>query len=452
MLYRDLSRRHGIAASAQYLELGPFKLLIDAGIDPKGIGLDATPDFSQIEDGCLDLICLTHCHLDHLGSLPVVARRHPQTPILCSRPSAMLAPRMLRNSCNVMKRQREELNISEYPLYNFAEIDWLEGQLMPTAYRHTRSFHKGEAVLDVTLYRAGHIPGAAGIELEYNRRKVFITGDVLFGEQKILPGADFPQGHVDTLIMETTRGSTPRQPGTGRQAEVQRLLQTIDNTLSQGGSALIPVFALGRMQELIAILAEALRHGHLPRVPVYCSGLGMDLVNYFDAIARKTREVRFRRQLMKDLGVRKLNHTLKPGGDLNPKGIYLLSSGMLVEHTPSYKAAAAALEHPHNTVCFVGYCDPETPGGHLQATPHDTDFLFDKLDSVVRVRASIERFDLSGHADREELLDFALAKDPRSLVLVHGDPESRDWFMDELLERAPGVQITDPEIGQSYRL
>lgn len=452
MLLTDLSRREGIGASAQYVELGPFRLLIDAGMDPKGVGLEATPQWDRIADQSLDFVFLTHCHLDHLGTLPMVLRRHPDAMVLASKASTMLAPRMLRNSANVMKRQRDELRIAEYPLYTFGEIDAIEGRMFSMNYGQPKRFEKHGEWLEVTFFRAGHIVGASGIRLVYKHRSIFFTGDVLFREQTILPGADFPDQPFDTLVMETTRGHTERASDITRASEVERLLTTIENTLGHGGSVLIPVFALGRMQELLTILSQARLQKRLPAVPVFCSGLGMDLVDYFDAIARKTSQLRFRRQCLKDLGVRKLGGSLRPGKDLAIKGIYLVSSGMMVANTPSYAVAASALDHPHNTVCFVGYCDPDTPGGKLLNTERDAPFVFEKLDHVARVRAAIERFDMSGHADRDELLNFALQAEPRSVVLTHGDPAARDWFLDALIEHMPRAQVTSPEYGKTYQI
>jgi predicted metal-dependent RNase len=252
------------------------------------------------------------------------------------------------------------------------------------------------------------------------------------------------------LIIETTRGATERDSDYEREEEIDRLLHAMADTLHQGGSVLIPVFALGRMQEMIRVIHDARTARLLPECPVTCSGLGMDLFNYFDTIARKTGLIQFNRKWLHELKVKPLRATLVPGKDPGEKGIFLLSSGMLVEHTPSYAAAASMLAHPHNLIAFVGYCDPDTPGGRLLDTPQNDSFLFEQLDYVTEVRARIERFDLSGHADRDELIDFALETDPRCVVLTHGDPPAREWFNETLEERAPHIQRVDPIPGKTY--
>ena len=117
---------------------------------------------------------------------------------------------------------------------------------------------------------------------------------------------------------------------------------------------------------------------------------------------------------------------------------------MLVERTPSYSLAAAMLGHPKNTIGFVGYCDPDTPGGKLLATKHGATFNFEALHVKTKVRARVDRFELSGHAERGELLEFAVQTKARSIVLTHGDPDARAWFMTQLAEQLPKARVLDP--------
>lgn len=441
----DLNPHGGIAANCLLLEWGPFRLVIDAGMSPKHEGLDCLPDLMRLRGTRLDLVFLTHCHLDHLGGMPVLLRDHPKVPLVLSKPSRILAARMLHNSCQVMKRIREEQGIDVYPLYTHGEIERMEPQLMPQPFGHPRNYGgPGGEVLNFTLHDAGHIPGAAGLTLRCGGRTVFATGDVLFREQKILPGARFPRDPVDVLILETTRGARATPEGYSRAAEAQRFLKSLQEVLSGGGSVLVPVFALGRMQEILAILHEAKQRGQLPSVPIYVSGLGVDLADYFDEIARKTQGVRFRKKLLRELGARKVPDNLRAGQPPRTSAIYLLSSGMLMPHTPSYTAAAALLQDPRSALFFVGYCDPSTPGGALLETADGEAFLFEAIDHVAEVRLRRERFDFSGHAGREELLDFARDVAPKEIVLTHGDAEARAWFMDTLAEALPDTRLHNP--------
>ena len=117
---------------------------------------------------------------------------------------------------------------------------------------------------------------------------------------------------------------------------------------------------------------------------------------------------------------------------------------MMVEHTPSYKVAASLLPHANNGLCFVGYCDGDTPGGKLLASRDEGSFFFETLDYLAPIRASIEQFDLSGHADREQLAEYATQSRARSIVLTHGDPDARAWFQTTLNQSISEGTVLDP--------
>lgn len=442
----DLNRRGGIDANCLLLEIGPFRLVIDAGLSPRVSGARALPALEQADGAPVDLILLTHCHLDHLGAMPVLMRRHPESVLVMSAPSKLIARRMLQNSHNVMVRQRENEGIAEYPLYTRSEIERMGTRIFPIAFDHPRIFSSatGETLI-VTFHPAGHIPGAASITLQYKHRRIFITGDLLFAEQAILRGARPPRQPVDTLILETTRGRGSRPAGTSRETEVRRFMEFIRAVHGRGGSLLVPAFALGRMQEILTLLHRAKAEGGLPPAPIYASGLGLDLVNYFDEISRKTGGCAFRRQVVKDLDVLPMHENGNGAKLPRHEAIYVLSSGMMVAQTPAYHACAGLLGDERNAVAFVGYCDPETPGGKLLATPAGAPFDFEAIDKRVRRLATIERFDLSSHAEREELVDFAVSLDPRAIVLTHGDADARLWFDNAFAEALPKTTVLDPE-------
>jgi Cft2 family RNA processing exonuclease len=306
--------------------------------------------------------------------------------------------------------------------------------------------------VEIVFHPAGHVAGAAAVELHYKHRGIFFTGDVLFENQRTLPGAKFPAGHFDTVVLETTRGATERPLGKERVNEVARLIATINDTIQRGGSFLMPVFALGRMQEILSILHDARKFGKLVDCPIYASGLGMALADYFEEIARKTKHIIFNRSVIKDLKLKPLPRTLKPGEDPQQNALYIISSGMLVERTPSYTLASGLLSHAKNTIGFVGYCDPDTPGGKLLKASPGAEFSFDAIGVRAPVKARVDRFELSGHAERDELLQFAVQTKARSIVLTHGDPGARAWFTEALGVKLPSARVFDPEPLQEYEV
>ncbi|MBW8782556.1 MAG: MBL fold metallo-hydrolase [Verrucomicrobia bacterium] len=448
----DLNRNGGIGANSMYVQIGDLNILIDCGLNPKMAGRLATPDLAPLRGVDLDLIIITHCHLDHIGSLPVAMRQHPTTPVLMTQSSRMLIERMLHNSANVMMRQKEEANIPDYPLFTHDEIDRCAPRIIGLPFNHVKKFRGKTDEIDIIFHRAGHVAGAAAVEIHHKHRHIFFSGDVLFENQRTLLGAQFPSGHFDTVVIETTRGTTERPIGKERVNEVARLITSINDTIQRGGSFLLPVFALGRMQEVLSILHDARKFGRMVDCPIFAAGLGMDLADYFDEISRKTKDVQFSRNVIKDLKIKPAPRKLVPGEDPKQNALYIISSGMLVERTPSYTLASGLIGHARNTIGFVGYCDPDTPGGQLLQAKTGDEFLFATANVKTKVNARVERYELSGHADREELLEFAIQTGARSVILTHGDPAARAWFMEQLSAKMPETKVLDPVPLQTYQV
>lgn len=448
----DLNKTREIGSNCIYIELGKFNILLDCGMSPREEGFKALPDFSLIKNKLIDIIILSHCHLDHVGALPFFIQNQQQARVLTSQASQIIIPRILENSVTIMNMQREEKGIKEYPLYSTSDIKILDQHILPMPNAKTRTLQKEDDKIDITFYSAGHILGASSILLTHKHTNVFFTGDVLFRDQKTIKGAAWPKQKVDIVITETTRGSKECLKQHVYQSEIDKLIASIDDTISNGGSVLIPAFALGRMQEILKIIYNArLKNKLAKNIPIYCSGLGLGLVDDFDMAARKLSCIDFRAKILRDLKVKsfknaKFNKALQPA----KPSIFVLSSGMLVENTPAYITAANLLGESQNSILFVGYCDPQTPGGELLNSKKHSNFHFQSLKFSTKVEAHIEHFDLSGHADREDILHAIMNMDPRTIVLTHGEAESREWFLEAIFDKQSKIIVLDPEPGKAY--
>ena len=451
MVYTDLNTEIDVGSSGHLVEFGAFKVLVDCGMHPKRVGLDSLPNLSKIVPESLDFIAITHSHLDHCGALPVVARHQNHAHIMTAADNYELLFRMLRNSRAVQGKQREELGIKEYPLYDYSGIDSLRSRVYRMPFLLERTFERDAEELSVTFYPAGHIPGAASVMFEYKRQKILFTGDMSFHSTGILKGAAEPSGKIDVIVTETTRGNHIRPEGQTYDTEVERFLSSVGRVVRDGGNVLIPAFALGRMQEIINLLNLAKKSGALPpRTPIFAGGLGLDVAEYFSRESKRSNTFSFNRQSMD--GVRPLRGEIIPGKDFDEKGIYVLGSGMMIERTPSYLVAASLMDHRANAIFFVGYADEDTPAGRILKTPSGGHFSFPDSPYVGELNCKVDKFDLTSHADRDQILRFIVEKNPRVVVLTHGSEESREWFMDELLELSPKTSVIIPEPSQSYEI
>ena len=139
----DLNRDGGIGANSLFVQLGDLNILVDSGLHPKKVGRQAAPDHSPLRGKNVDLIIVTHCHLDNIGSLPLTMREFPNATVIITSSSRMLIERMLHNSASVMMRQREDQNIPDYPLFTHEEIDRLAKRLTPVQFGIVKKFKSG---------------------------------------------------------------------------------------------------------------------------------------------------------------------------------------------------------------------------------------------------------------------------------------------------------------------
>ena len=287
MRFCNLTRRCEIGANSYLLEAGKQRVVLDSGMHPKQVGFDALPDFGALPHQSANAIVITHAHHDHIGSLPVLQRKQPQTPVLMTEVTGELSSAMLHNSVNVMTKQREENSITEYPFFTHRELDEIRPRWI---YRDIdRPFTIPDTELEATLFDAGHILGSTGVLVREGRNTLFYTGDVNFEAQTICRAADFPTSGIDVMIAETTRGDYARPEGYSRKGEKERLASVIRDTHAAGGAVLIPVFALGKTQEVMLMLHELHEEGLIPEMPLYIGGLSTKVTVLYDHYASRSR-------------------------------------------------------------------------------------------------------------------------------------------------------------------
>jgi Cft2 family RNA processing exonuclease len=449
----NLTRQTEIGANAYYIELGRHRLVLDCGMHPKNTGQDALPNFKAIADREVEAILISHSHQDHIGTLPVLMRRFSSAHIFMTEATAEIGNTLLHNSANVMTRQREEIGESLYPLFTHREIDRASERWRwcPTRQRISiageRASKRERDAPTFEFFDAGHVLGSTGILLRTEGQTIFYTGDVNFDDQTIMEAAIFPEEKIDILIMECTRGDHAKPAGWTRAGEEQRLAAVIVGAFERGACVLIPVFALGKTQEVLAMLYKFCRERLLPEFPVYIGGLSSKMTDSYDRRARMTRRQLPRLQLMKDAAPFILNDETVRDAPLRAGRVYALSSGMMIPKTLSNVFARRLIENPQHSIFFVGYANPESPGGLLRDTPPGGEVTLDPNGPAQRVRCDIQQFQFSAHATREALIAYAKKLSPRKIVLVHGDPSAVEWMRATLEAELPRSEIIVPAPG-----
>jgi len=457
MRITNLNPGTAIGASSWFVEIDSQRLLMDAGMHPKMEGRQALPLYGLVQDQEIDAIAISHCHHDHVGSLPVAVRHFPGAHVLMSELSYFLVERVLHNSVNVMTRQREEMGIREYPLYSHGEVDEIAPLFQGFKYNREidwASFRKTRSgFLSPTLefYDAGHALGSAGLMVRGRKESLFFTGDVCFHDQTILRAARFEDVRADVLIVETTRGNRTLPAGSTRSLEIQRLAESIRRGLAHKASVLIPSFALGRTQEILALLALMMAEGQLKPQPVYIGGLGRVFSEIYDLESHRTHRQYPNLQLHEALNLIVLDQGQVEKMSLSGR-LFVVTAGMMTEKTAAHALAARMIGDERQSIFFVGYADPDTPGGRLKAAKPGETFTFSPSSGELTRRCTVEDFDLTAQADREEILAFIGQAEPRVVLLTHGDPDAREWFKARIAERFPRITVLQPGPGESFEV
>ena len=459
MKFINLTRQTEIGANCYYLESGDERFVLDCGMHPKREGDEALPNLSAIDGRELDAIIISHAHQDHIGTLPVLMRRQPEARVFMTEATAAIGETLLHNSVNVMSRQREELGTTLYPLFTHKETNRAVDNWRSCRFRQPislsgermRARENGNAVT-FEFFDAGHVLGSAGVAVHAEGRTFFYSGDVNFDDQTIAQGAVFPETAIDVLIIETTRGDAPVPEGFTRAAEERRLANAIVRAFEGGGCVLMPVFALGKTQEALAMIHRFRREKILGEFPIYIGGLSMKMTETYDRFALTSRRNFPRLQLLEALEPFILNGQTIHEAPARPGRVYALSSGMMTPKTLSNMFARRVLENPRDSIFFVGYADPVSPGGVLRAAKPGDMVSLDPEEPPQELRCHVEAFQFSAHASRESIISYVKKLGPKKVVLVHGDPPAVEWTRQQLVAELPNSEIIVPPPGVQIEL
>ena len=452
MRFTNLTRTAGIGSNCYRLDLENDSVILDCGMHPEHVGRDSTPLLENLGSNDIRSTILTHAHQDHVGCLPLLQSQHPVMPVLMTAGTARIADVMLHNSVNVMMRQQEQLSLSEPPLFGHRSVEhaarhWrtcpLERPLTLDGDRASQESHDPT----VTFHDAGHILGSAGVMIRAEGKKFFYTGDVNFQDQTIQTGARFPEEPIDVLVMETTRGDAVLPENFTRQKEEERFSTAVADALKEGASVTIPVFALGKTQEVMALVWRMQQEKIIPPTPLYVGGLSSKITAIYDSMAsmvpRKLPQLHLMDAVAPYIAGSQEIQSLNP----RKRAIYALSSGMMSEHTLSNIFVRKVLPDPAQYLFFVGYADPNSPAGAVRRAEQGSSIQLGEQGGTVPFNCHREEFIFSAHSRREDILNYAIKVRPKTILLVHGDQAAIEWFTRKLYEALPGTTVLSPPPG-----
>ncbi|WP_309732128.1 MBL fold metallo-hydrolase [Chamaesiphon sp. OTE_75_metabat_556] len=415
LIVTPLGAARGIGASCFRVQIGPYEIVLDAGTRPKGS--DPLPAFELLERP--NLIVITHAHLDHIGALPIFHRDFPDVPMICTHGTREIAHVMLTDGLKVQAAKQRQGNEDFQQLFAAEDLDLTLFELQTQPVGVDFSPLPG---LTMRFIHAGHIVGAACIYMQYGNRSILYTGDYNTTSSRTTEGlklADLPQ--ADVLITESTYGSDTHP---SRRTQESDLIKAIVAVVAAGGNVLIPAFALGRAQEIIlAIRTSALFHS--VNVPVYIDGLVREVTDLFQTQLELLPAAvqNFAKTQSPFFSEKSAPRIISIGSPkerplaMEHPSVIIASSGMLIGGASIFYAKTL-LQRENAAVFISGYTDEESPGRFLQSLEPGSEIELDG--TPLTVRAKIQRFNLSAHADRVGITQVIHRVNPQHLILIHG--------------------------------
>lgn len=425
-----------VTGSKFLLEHEDFKMLLDCGLFQ---GLKelrernwAAPPVDPAE---LDLIVLTHAHLDHSGYLPVMVKRGYKGQVWATAATCDLCGILLPDSGYLQEEDARWANKRGFsrhrpalPLYTEEEARSSLGRLRPAPFRHWTQVHED---IRLRFIPAGHILGASFVEVRIrvgkkHEKTIVFSGDIGRPGRPILPDPS-PLPACDHLLVESTYGDRDHPAEDPK----DKLATIIRETVEEGGSIIIPAFAVGRTQAMLFLLRELQQEGRLATdVPIHVnSPMAIHTIRVFmQHTDAQDREMRAMVKKGEDpLGLRNvhLDATVEQSKALNSlryPSILISASGMATGGRVLHLLRHRLPDH-RTTVLFVGHQAVGTRGRHLQEGADEVRIHGES----VRVRARIETLDgMSAHGDRNGILHWlrTAEKQPKVAHIVHGEPDA----------------------------
>jgi cleavage and polyadenylation specificity factor subunit 3 len=428
-----------IGANCYYLNINGIGIILDCGMHPQKTGLDSLPKFDLLVNKPTDYVLISHAHQDHLNALPFLIKKFPHLKIITTPQTRAVAELTLQNAISILKRQVDE---SEFEIYSRDEVDLLIKSINYKSYneKFTLETLNSSAEIEAEFFDAGHIIGSTGIQLTIDEKKIFFTGDINLSSQTLLPGADLPSEKIDILITETTYGTTDSSDINNWEKEVDRFSASINKVINNGGSVLIPVFALGKLQEMLSTIWLQMQRNKITCVDIYTGGIGNKINRIYD-YNRYVINLNQKELLLSEIPQKNLNEIKDIDELFKIPSIVLASSGMMVESTYSFMLAKRWLHNKESAIFTVGYMDPSTPGSIIARAKRGDKIQLTGKDRKVEVKCEVKNFRFSAHSKREELVSLVNQLKPTTVVLVHGDKEAIDWMGATILKQFPGEKV-----------
>jgi hypothetical protein len=416
--YREVGR------SSSLLNTVFSRILVDCGLNVSSTDdlfpyLNA-PELLPLDT--LDAVVITHAHLDHCGALPWLFKMGYDGPVYCTEPTMQLMALLQLDSLKVTMTEGKE------SLYGSEEIKREIEHCITVRYGETTDIAPD---LKMTLYNAGHILGSSMVHFNVSEGlyNVLFSGDFKYERTMLFNPANKRYPRVEALVMESTYGAKEDlQPS--RDEASERLVNIVSSAIARGGKVMIPVFSVGRSQEVMLVLEEAIRSGKIDRTNVYLDGMIWEATAVHTAYPEylnnelKERIFEENNPFLSDIFVRVDSREMRSRIMSEPEPCVVLATAGMMNGGPILEYLKYWAGGSKNVLIFVGYQAEGTLGRKIQKGLREIQSTEGGKPMSVRIDLDVETVDgFSGHSDRRQLMNYVrdITPKPSKLIFNHGD-------------------------------
>lgn len=444
----SLGGSNEVGRSCHVLQYKGKTIMLDAGIHPAHQGLGSLPFYDEFDLSTIDILLISHFHLDHAASLPYVMQRtNFKGRVFMTHPTKAIYRWLLNDFVKVTSigdsfgkdSNGDNLYTDEDLAESFDKIETVD-------YHSTMEING----IKFTAFHAGHVLGAAMFQVEIAGIRVLFTGDYSREIDRHLNSAEVPPQSSDVIIVESTFGTATHEP---RQNRERKLTQLVHSVVGKGGRVLLPVFALGRAQEIMLILdeywqnhKEELGNGQVPIF--YASNLARKCMSVFqtyvnmmnDDIRKKFRDSQTNPFIFKNISYLK---NLDDFEDFGPS-VMIASPGML-QNGLSRDVLEKWCPDEKNLVLVTGYSVEGTMAKYLLLEPDSIPSINNPEQTIPR-RCQVDEITFAAHVDFRENLEFIELIGASNIILVHGESNPMGRLKSALLSNFSSLKGTENEV------
>ena len=442
-----------VGRSCMLLQTPNSKILIDCGIDVASQGTDKFPylDIPEFNLSQLDAIIISHAHLDHVGLLPYLYKMGYQGPVYMTAPTRDIAALLALDFIGVAYKQASK------PLFDSTDIKEMVKHSICLDYNEVTDITPD---VRITFYNSGHVLGGAIVHFNIGNglHNLVYTGDFKYGHSRLLEPAIASFPRIESIITESTYGSKNDIFPPRKEVE-DKFIDLVNTTIERNGKVLIPELGLGRAQETMLILEDAMSTGRIKKVPIYIDGMIWDInaihTAYPDFLSNKVRADIFQddnpfvSDLFSRVGSPQERKNVIEGGPC----VVLATSGMLVGGA-SVEYFREFAGNSNNSIIFVCYQGVGSLGRQVQDGATETRMQVDGKEEVTKIEMQVETITgFSAHAGRNELLSFFNDMRPKSkrIIINHGEV-SKSLDLASALYKLNRIETNVPRTLETLRL